>query len=315
MSIFSTKGQFGGYMQNPQWGGGQQYRPGSAMHQWQMGPQLGQHDWADVSFDPDNPFGTTYQNYQTGRTFQFTPQAQMNDPWLRWLSPGKTRALNIGGKQAIWKNPSGDLMMNPAAMNLGALGGGVAAGKGGWEFDPYQGGDYQSYGKWSPDMGAIPQSTVDPRSVVEAQMPWINEQMMKGFAEAGARMGQSGFAGGTPYAEALGEVSRKAATDLNALNLQYQFAAAEAQAQREQEAQQAALNRQLAGWQTHGGWEHGAQMQDLAQQYGGWALGQELPMQYDLQNRQMDLQAQLANQNFQQSFLNNLFGSLMGGLI
>ncbi|MHC4363065.1 MAG: hypothetical protein ACYSTZ_09570, partial [Planctomycetota bacterium] len=90
------------------------------------------------------------------------------------------------------------------------------------------------------------------------------------MARAGGRAGQSGFAMSTPYANELGEAARKASQDRNALTLQYQYDAAQAQAQRDLAQQQQAAQLDFGGWQTGYGGDLQAQMFNAGQGMDYW---------------------------------------------
>ena len=112
-------------------------------------------------------------------------------------------------------------------------------------------------------------SIVDTNAAIAAAMPGIYEQQDIGFANAANRAGQSGMAMSTPYAQALGEVSRKSANDIAALTESYKYNASEAFAER-------AMQEQL-------------QERQLLEQ--AWAQQQQLNQAAQMANQQAGLQA------------------------
>ena len=57
------------------------YDPGSAMNQWWGGVVTAPYDYTQAGFDPNNPFGTTMVNPNTGETFAITPGMEIANQW------------------------------------------------------------------------------------------------------------------------------------------------------------------------------------------------------------------------------------------
>ena len=169
-------------------------------------------------------------------------------------------------------------------------GGNVTPGEG------YQGFDYSTIG-----------SGIDPGAVIAAQEYGLKDAMMGDFAQAGGRAGQSGASMSTPYANQLGEAARKASQDRNALTMQYQYDAAQQQAQRDLAQQLQAGQNDFGGWQTGYQGDLNAQMFNSGQGYDAWALQN----QFGMMNNQGQNQYNQQNQMNQQSFLANLLGGLL----
>jgi len=109
---------------------------------------------------------------------------------------------------------------------------------------------------WDPGSVSVPKSSVNPMAVINAAKPRLQEELNRNMSGVAQRLGQMGVpltSGG--YAEKLGQSARKGASDLGELTMNTLSTAAENQAQREQEAQQSALDRSLSGWGTRGNWE------------------------------------------------------------
>jgi hypothetical protein len=143
-------------------------------------------------------------------------------------------------------------------------------------------------------------SGVDPAEVIAAQEYRLQEAMEGDMARAGGRAGQSGFAMSTPYANQLGEAARKASQDRNAITMQYQYDAAQQQAQRDLAQQLQAAQQDFGGWQTQGGWDMSAQMANQNQALQQWMLQNQMGM------GNVDMQ----NQNMQQQMLASILGGL-----
>jgi hypothetical protein len=220
--------------------------------------------------------------------------------------------LGFGSRngQASWIDPvTGRRMMDPGAIR-DALGGGEGygggGGQGGYQYqgggggqvtpgEGYQGFDYESIG-----------SGIDPSAVIAAQEYKLQEAMEGDMARAGGRAGASGFAMSTPYANQLGEAARSASMDRNALTMQYQYDAAQAQAQRDSAQQQQAAQLDFGGWQTNYGGDLQSQMFNQGQNF----QENQARNQYGFAN----WQNQQNQQNQQNNMNQQLMAQLMGGL-
>ena len=244
----ATSGGWGGG------GGGNTPPPGwgntnSQMYQWQQG------------FAPDQAAWNGDAPGHQGQTYSYNPRTGQ----MGWVN--STEGLSTSGGQDIWYiDPrTGMKTINPDAMqSLMGMGGSGSSNQNGYQsFTPSQysgggvtpGGGYEGF-----DYGSIG-SGIDPSAVIAAQEPRLQEAMQADFSKAGGRMGQSGFAMSTPYANSLSEGSRKASSDRNAITMKYQYDAAQAQAQRD-------LAQQLqAGQNDYGAWQTGYQGDMQAQMF------------------------------------------------
>jgi hypothetical protein len=225
-----------------------------------------------------------------------------------WVNDPTGLAISGEGGRLSWIDPeTGMRTINPSEMQkmMGQFGGGGGQG-GGYQYqgggggnvtpgEGYQGFDYESIG-----------SGIDPSAVIAAQEYKLQEAMEGDMARAGGRAGASGFAMSTPYANQLGEAARSASADRNALTMQYQYDASQAQAQRDSAQQQQAAQLDFGGWQTG---------------YGGDLQSQMFNQQQGFQENQARNQYGFANwqnqqnqQNQQNNMNQQLMAQLMGGL-
>jgi hypothetical protein len=243
---------------------------------------------------------------------------QMGAMTFPWEGPNSNVDFRWGGAQGtpmfgLNRDISGTSgFFNPAAMGWGAGG----EGGGGWgqnpTMSPFSGRDYQVPGKWSGGSMDAPQSSADAADMIQRMQPILQRQRESGYAQAGDRLGQSGFAMSTPYAQQLGDTERQLQENLAKEAWGVQAGLDEQRANRDLAAQQNQFNRQLQAWGQHGGWQHGGQLagmgQDLAswQQMGNW----------DQQNANRDFgawQTNMQNQMMQQQMMQSLLPMLMGG--
>jgi len=272
----------------------------SQMYNWRM------------NFSPDAASWVGNAPNRQGQTHSYNPMTGESS----WVN--STEGLSMSGGQDIWYiDPvTGMKTINPRAMqSLMGMGGG-SSGQGGYQsFTPSQysgggvtpGGGYEGF-----DYGSIG-SGIDPSAVIAAQEPRLQEAMQADFSKAGGRMGQSGFAMSTPYANSLGDASRKASSDRNAITLQYQYDAAQAQAARDLAQQQQAAQLDFGGWQTGYQGDLQSQMFNQGQNFDSWLANNQFGMQnnqgmndYNMQQNAINAQSQ----NSQQA----LWASIMGGM-
>jgi len=140
--------------------------------------------------------------------------------------------------------------------------------------------EYEPPPAWKPEDAGIGEAQVDPMAVINAAKPGLTEQMNRGFADAAMRQGQTGAMMGSGYSKALGGVARNAANDLNKITMDTLFKSSENAADREQQARQSALDRSQGtwgqtfgqdqdAWRTHGDWQ---------QNLGKWGGDREMSM-------------------------------------
>ena len=228
MPQYSSGGQFGGSpYNNPQMQGWNNQN--SQQNQWQQGWSPDAASWSQGA--PGHQGQNLSYNPQTGE------QSWLNS--TEGLRFGNTNSGPGGAVGQAWYiDPNTGMKtinMKYIMDMMGGMGGGSKGGGGYQNYTPTEGPGGQvtpgqGYGGF--DYSAIG-SGIDPSAVIAAQEYKLNEAMQGDFSKAGGRMGQSGYAMSTPYANALGDASRKASQDRNAITLQYQYDAAQQQAQRE----------------------------------------------------------------------------------
>ena len=338
MSVYGGNGQFGGIYDNPQtggksmgtsfYGGGgtqeQRYNQGQAAASQGFGPS----QYQSAGFDPQNPFGTTYQSTNALQPdFQMTPQMIDNQAFDRWnsdpfrdfLSPGLRDISMTGGPMGnmdvFMQNGTKNIQMGQGNRHWAAN----AAGPGGPGGSPdvpgaYEGGQYQPQSPWGGYEFDV--SELDPNKAIRSWEPYMAEQRERGFAEAGQRMGQSGMTASTPYAEALGGVARKSTDDLGRIAAEYQYRAQESMAQRDLQRQMAEQGAGLSAWGQQGNWGHQGQLADLARDFGAWQTegGWQQQANQNQANRdlsQWQTQQQMDQNN--QNMMMAMMGQFMGG--
>jgi hypothetical protein len=163
----------------------------------------------------------------------------------------------------------------------------------------YGGFDYDTIG-----------SGIDPGAVIAAQEYKLQDAMQADFAQAGGRLGQSGMAMSTPYANSLGQASRQASQDRNAITMQYQYDAAQQQAARDLAQQQQAASLDFGGWQT--GYQGGLQSQ-IANQ-NAWLGNQGIQSQIGMFNTGQQNQAGMYNNQNQNSMQQQILAQILGGM-
>ena len=326
--------------------------------------QAGQpYDWEIGGFDPTNPFGTTLYN-PAGGSFQITDQMRQEHQtdlteqyqrWLaenQWMNPGGFRGIEINGQSFAGMDSSGNLFFNPNVMGgmfgqtSGGSGGvGVGGGVSGYNFTDYP--EFQEYDAAGNAVGMVDpyqvqdfaQSIVNTNAAIAAAMPGIYEQQDIGFANAANRMGQSGMAMSTPYAESLGGVARKSANDIASLTEAYKYNASEAFAERamQEQLQERALAEQA--WAQQQQLNQAAQIANQQAAFQAWnaqnqygqnqwqnqnTLGMEdywnqqdyglQQQQLQQQQQQLQQQQQMAQQGALTDMMAQIFGQIQGGM-
>lgn len=149
-------------------------------------------------------------------------------------------------------------------------------------------GQYYGYtpDKWKPSDIDIPEAGVDTRAIVNALKPRLEEEMAAGMGNAARRMGALGGLKSSGYATTLGNSERKMFSDLNALNYQYDYDAAQQDANRRSTARENTLDRELSGYGTYGGL-----MSDEASRHTGYGVDQQ-QIANDISKTNADLQNQ-----------------------
>lgn len=292
----------------------------------QQGYNLQQQGWMNQSspmYDWMSQFGPSGSAWQGGGTpgrlgqdFSWNPMTG-EQGWVDRPGLGIGQRRQGGGGMISWTDPTtGNQMIDPSLMmNMFGGGGGGYQSQG---YTPYDVTDYAGQ-QVTPGAGyeqfdySTIGSGIDPSAVIGAQEYKLQETMEADMARAGGRAGASGFSMSTPYANELGEAARRASQDRNALTLQYQYDAAQAQAQRDLAQQQQAAQLDFGGWQT--GYQGGMQadMFNAGQGMQQWMLENQLGMQGNQGLNQYNQQQDYWNQQQQMQQQQMLMG-LLGGM-
>lgn len=253
--LYNVGGQFGGMFNNAQMN---QYN--QQLWNWQN-----QQDQSQAQYDSD------YQQWENDN------QYRLNNMNLESWGSGASRGPGYQHTQAPINNTQYTPPPAPEQMNFGAMFGGQGGGGGNNQMPTWQGGmpgefqgqGYQAQTPWVNN-GIDTAGMVDPSAVIASAQPGIMENMNNAFADAGNRFGSSGMVG-TPYAAELGKASRGAANDIANITNQYQFAAAQQQAQLEQERAMAEYDADYNSWAQQGDWGHQGQLADMNQGFNAWS--------------------------------------------
>jgi hypothetical protein len=257
--------------------------------------------WQDYGEVPGGFGGSSWWNPATGQ--QVT---QSGDVIVGYYGDSNAIRSTNPYTGETYINP--DALMGPQGA-LGAKSGGGADYQG---FTPsdFAGGQItppDAYGGGNWDMGAM----VDPSAVIEAYRPTMEANIGQGFAEAGNRLGASGFAMSTPYATALGDVERLARAQMNQRGLEYSYNAAEQQRAREMQTMMAQNAEMFGAWQQGGNWDMGAQGQNAQNAYNQWLAENQWGFQGNQQQNLFNQQNAMNQQNQQQQMLASLLGGLL----
>jgi hypothetical protein len=223
----------------------------------------------------------------------------------------------VGGRD-LWNiNPkTGTKQINLGAINSLLGGFGMSGGGGGGytpqsytptDFNPSQITPPSAYGGFDYDTIG---SGIDPSAVIAAQEYRLQEAMEGDMANAGARAGKSGFAMSTPYMDSLGAAARKASQDRNAITMQYQYDAAQQQAQRDLQQQLQAAQIDFGAWNQQGNWGMQGQTTNAEMAFQKWLAENNIGMQ----NTQMQNEASWNNYQQQYGSQQDMLASILGGL-
>jgi len=304
MPQYPTNGQFGGSpYNNPQMGWNNN---NSQQTQWEN------------NFSPDQASWVGNAPGHQGQSYAYNPQTG-EQGWnnsTQGLVFGNTNSGPGGTGTAWYIDPTtGMKTINMDYINrmMGNMGGGGSSGQN--SYQGYTPSDYQG-GQVTPGAGydgfdySTIGSGIDPGAVIAAQEPRLQEAMQADFSKAGGRMGQSGFAMSTPYANSLSEGARKASSDRNAITLQYQYDAAQAQAGRDLQQQLQAGQHDFGGWQTGYQGDLQSQMFNSGQDFDAWRMQNEIGLANNQGQNAWNMNENNQNQNSQQA----LWASIMGGM-
>jgi hypothetical protein len=273
-------------------GGQENINTNSPYNTWMQGQQPA---WMQNNqfFDPNNPGMNSYYNPYTGDTTQnyqggFGFSSGMNAPF----------AGAVG-----WTDRMGNRMFDPNAMNQ--LGGG-GGGYNNFQASQFGGGGINAPGAYGGGDWDVARNVTNVNDVIESYRPTMEANIGEGFAEAGNRLGQSGFAMSTPYAQELGDVERLARGQMNQRGLEYQYNAGQFDASNEMAAMMAQNAEKFGGWQQSGNWDMAAQGQNEQNAFNEWMATN----QWGFQDNQGQNQWNQQNQYNQQQMLMNLMGGM-----
>lgn len=211
--------------------------------------------WSMVN-DPTVGDGVTkYFNSQTGETYYDYPKVDIN----AYKNYRPTHKGPDTGESFWWLNNLGSALA--AQKNQGSPT---------TEWEDWEGSEYEAPAGWVAPETAIPEAGVDTRAIVESRRHRLDEEMGGQMSASAARLGAGGMLAGSEYANELGQAERARDNDLAALYYQYDYDAAQKDADRMSAARENMLNRDLSAWGTHGGWEHEGGMAGQDRDFQAW---------------------------------------------
>lgn len=287
--------------------------PNSPMTQWQMGQ-------APVEAMNIGPTAG-----HMGQMYSYNPLTQQGD-WVNAAGGFQIGGTNPYGQGTVsWIDPiTGMQAVDPNALKGLLAGFGFGSGGGAssdaayvpYNVTPFSGASVSTPDPYGGGDWGRPEA-LSAAEVIESYRPTMENEIAQGFAEAGNRLGQSGFGMSTAYATALGDVERLARAQMNQRALEYGYDATKFDREQEMQRQMAQNAEKFGAWQTHGGWGMQAGLANAGNALQQWALQNQLGMQgnqiqnqFQLQQQQMDFQNQLAQQNQQNALLSSLLGGL-----
>lgn len=284
--------------QNPQmgqYGGSNMVNTNSPMHQWQM-QQSPQGQQYNEFFDPNNPGMDSYYNPYTQNTVQnYQPGSGIagnsNAPFANALS---------------WTDAQGNKFVDPSQLS-GLMGGGAGGGYQNYGMTDFQGGQMEAPAGYGGGDWDVAKNVVNVHDVIESYRPTMEAEIGAGFSNAGNRLGQSGFAMSTPYAQKLGEVEALARAKMNQRGLEFQYDAGKFDAGNQMQAMMAENAEKFGGWQQAGNWDMQAQAGNMGSDLQQWMLQN----QYGFADNQGQNQWNQQNQMQQQQMLAALLGGLL----
>jgi hypothetical protein len=184
-------------------------------------------------------------------------------------------------------------------------------GGGGGGYQNYQMTDFGGAGVTAP--GAYgggnwdDPNALSAQEVIESYRPTMEAEIGEGFAEAGNRLGQSGFAMSGAYAKGLGDVERLARAQMNQRTLEFGYDAEKFDRTQAQERQMAQNQEMYGGWQTQGGWDLQSQMANAGSAMEQW----QAQNQYGF----LDNQGQNLYNQQQQQQQDTFMSQIMAGIL
>lgn len=233
-------------------------RGGDRVKPWEPNPlaEVNRLAWEGQS-KPPSGLSPEWKKFQAAKKAGYfhNPNAQG--------SQGRHRGRKQGGSQGFWANIN-------RQRNERLEGG---AGPEIPEYKGYAGTMWQE-----PDQDPI-DPRVDTRAIVDATRHTIDERMAREGGEAAAALGRlgvlsSGGGQGMGYAGTLGESERARDRDLAGMYYQYDYDAAQQDANRAASAREGRMGRSLAAHEGYAGREYGSTMGE--NDYNRWNYGAQL---------------------------------------
>lgn len=221
---------------------------------------------------------------QAGRDYSYNPMTGQGG-WMNTAGGLQIGGSNPYGSGAVaWTDPiTGMRAIDPSAlMSAFGMGGGGL----GYNMTDFKGGEITAPaayggGNWDSPFG------LSTEEVIESYRPMMQNEIDQGFAQAGNRLGASGFAMSTPYAQKLGQVADLASAKMNNMALQYGYDATKFDREQALARQMAQNAEAFGGWQQHGNWDMAAQQGNANNALQQWMMQNEIGLANSNQQQQM----------------------------
>jgi hypothetical protein len=260
---------------------------------------------------PQQAMGVGPQAGHHGQQYSYNPFTGSGS-WENAAGGFATSGVNPYGSGALsWIDPETGMQVLDFSKLSGLFGAGAG---GGFNYNPYEmtsygGGqigvpDPYGGGSWGrpEDLSAA--------EVIESYRPQMENEIAQGTAGAGARLGASGFAMSQPYAKAVADVEQLARANMNQRTLEYGYDATKFDRNQELARQMAQNQEKYNAWQTHGGWQQGANLANAGNAMQQWMFENQLGFQGNQQENQFNFQ----NQQMNQQNINQMLAGLLGGM-
>ena len=238
-----------------------------------------------------------------------------------WWDPSSGRTVNqsgtvstgyYGDKNAIvsYDPGTGQKYINTGLLmdqfgNNGNKGGGYEN----YQMTDYAGNPVNAPGAYGGGDWSVPDK-INVADVIESYRPTMEAEIGAGFAEAGGRLGQSGWAMSTPYAQQLGDVERLARAQMNQRALEYQYQAAEQDAARQMERMMAENQEKFQSWAQSGNWDLQSQLANSSNALQQWMLENNIGSQDIWNQNNWNQNQQSMDANNQQMLLQSILGMI-----
>ena len=246
-----------------------------------------------------------------GQTWTFNPVTGRGE----WVN--STEGLQIGGSKfnsnlAVWVDPiTGVKSIDPGKLSsmFDQFGGGSNAGYENYQMTPYSGTNITAPDAYGGGDWSVPDK-INVADVIESYRPTMEAEIGAGFAEAGGRLGQSGWAMSTPYAQQLGDVERLARAQMNQRALEYQYQAAEQDAARQMQRMMAENQEKFQSWQQSGNFDLQSQLANSSNALQQWMLENQIGSQDIWNQNNWNQNQQSMDANNQQMLLQSILGMI-----